>query len=1094
MGLLASVRRITLVRGALPLATSLFLATAALAATVTYTVDPGSGRVTRADYADGSYVIYTYDANGNRTAATVTLAVDTTAPTAPGSLSFSSITATSATATWTAATDNVVVTSYEWSTNAGSSWTNVGNLLSTSLAGLNGSTGYTVLVRARDAANNASPSISSSFSTLDNTAPSAPGTPIFSSITGTTAMASWAGATDNVGVTGYESRLDSGTWTAGASPRSLTGLTNGTAYTFSVRARDAAGNWGNPSSAILTTLDTAAPGQPGTPAISSITATTATATWTAATDNVGVTGYEYQLNGGSWTAAASPQSLSGLTNGTSYTFAVRARDAAGNWGSPSSTSFSTSDTAAPSAPGVPTFTNVAQTSATISWTAATDNVGVTGYQYRLNGGSWNGASSGVTVSGLAASTLYNVEVRARDAAGNWGGSSSASFTTVAAPDTTAPSAPGTPSFSSITGTSVTASWAAATDNVAVTGYEYSINAGASWVTASSGVSIAGLTNGTTYTVLVRARDAAGNWGNPSSASFTTTDTAAPSAPGTPSFSSITGTSVVASWSAATDNVGVTGYEYSINGGSSWVGATSGVSIAGLTNGTSYTAQVRARDAAGNWSSPSSATFSTTDTAAPSAPGTPSFSSITGTTVVVSWSAATDNVGVTAYEYSINGGSSWVSASSGVSITGLTNGTSYTVQVRARDAAGNWSSPSSASFSTTDTAAPTTPGSPGFTSITASSATASWGASTDNVGVVEYQYAVNSGGWTSNGASTSVALSGLAQATTHTVYVRARDAAGNWSSYSQNSFSTPDVTAPSAPGTPSFSSIGATSAVVSFSAASDNVGVAGYEYQLNGGGWSGASSGMTLSGLATAASYTVNVRAYDAAGNRGTSSSASFSTVDNVPPSVSGTPSFSSIGSTTAVASWGAASDNIGVTRYEYSVNGGGWVNVGNTTSATVSGLSAAASNTVAVRAVDGAGNAGGSSSGSVTTIAQITIANRNINTVAMGFSGGAAVYQLRSTGDLWASSSSATVTDVGDWLTPMSGMSNFQVMGTLVSGTACSSGTMNSWLSLGSHVAWAMGRGGPSGTSSCTFDLQIRHSSNPTVILGTARIGLTITN
>jgi YD repeat-containing protein len=1009
---LAPIRNIFAARGAMLLAVVCLSISAATASPVTYTVDPASGRVIRADYPDGSYVVYQYDGNGNRLSATVTRALDTVPPTAPGAPAFSNITATSATATWTEANDDRGVTSYEWSRNGGSSWNSVGTALTASITGLTGSTSYTVLVRARDAAGNAGATSSNSFTTSDVTAPSAPGTPGFSNITATSATATWTGATDNIGVTGYEwSRNGGSTWTSvgTALSASITGLTGSTSYTVLVRARDAAGNIGPHSSNSFATSDTTAPGAPGTPTFSAITASSATATWTAATDNIGVTAYEWSRNGGStWTSVGTSlsASISGLTGSTNYTVLVRARDAAGNIGPNSSNSFTTiaaADTSPPTAPGTPGFNTITATSANATWAAASDNVGVTAYEYSLNGGAWTStgsASPGFSLIGLTSGVTHTFAVRARDAANNTGTSTSNSFTTL---DNVAPTAPGAPVFSSITGTSATATWTAASDNVGVTGYQYSLNGGA-WTNASSGVSLTGLTNGTTYTLQVRARDAAANFGNASANSFTTQDTAGPSAPGTPAFSSITGSSAIASWSAASDNVGVSGYEYSLSGGS-WTAASSGVTLTGLTNGTSYSLQVRAFDAAGNRGAASANSFTTQDTAAPGAPGTPGFSSITGSSAVASWSAASDNVGVSGYEYSLNG-SAWAAASPGMTLSGLTNGTNYSFQVRAFDAAGNRGSASANSFTTLDTAAP------------------------------------------------------------------------------------------GAPGTPTFSSVGATSAVVSFSAASDNVGVAGYEYLLNGAGWSVANSGMTLTGLATGASYTVHVRAYDGAGNRGEPSVNSFTTVDNIAPGAPGTPSFSSIGSTTAVATWSAASDNLGVTSYEYSVNGGSWVNVGNTTSATVSGLSAAASNTVGVRARDAAGNAGSPSSGSVTTLAQITIANRNVNTVvSTGFSGGSAIYQLTSAGDIMVTQpTSSTAIDGGDWLAPKSGMGSFQVMSTQVSSSACSSATHGTWLNLSSNQTWVVGRGGPSGTTACTFDIQIRHSSNPSVILGTARIGISITN
>jgi chitodextrinase len=112
-------------------------------------------------------------------------------------------------------------------------------------------------------------------------------------------------------------------------------------------------------------------------------------------------------------------------------------------------------------------------------------------------------------------------------------------------------------------------------------------------------------------MLVQARDVQGNWGPTSSGTFTTLDTIAPSVPGTPTFSSVTGGTATASWSAATDNVGVTGYRYSLNGGSNWTDpASSPASLTGLTVSTNYTMLVQARDAAGNWSANSSGSFTT----------------------------------------------------------------------------------------------------------------------------------------------------------------------------------------------------------------------------------------------------------------------------------------------------------------------------------------------------------------------------------------------------------------------------------------------------------------------------------------------------
>ncbi|MGW2914765.1 cellulase family glycosylhydrolase [Streptomyces asoensis] len=81
--------------------------------------------------------------------------------------------------------------------------------------------------------------------------------------------------------------------------------------------------------------DTQAPTAPGTPAASGVTATSATLTWTAATDNVGVTGYDVvRISGTTETAVAASTTntatVTGLAANTAYSFAVYARDAAGN--------------------------------------------------------------------------------------------------------------------------------------------------------------------------------------------------------------------------------------------------------------------------------------------------------------------------------------------------------------------------------------------------------------------------------------------------------------------------------------------------------------------------------------------------------------------------------------------------------------------------------------------------------------------------------------------------------------------------------------------------------------------------------------------
>jgi hypothetical protein len=193
---------------------------------------------------------------------------------------------------------------------------------------------------------------------------------------------------------------------------------------------------------------------------------------------------------------------------TTYTY-----DAAGN-----RLQVQVNDTSPLSAPGVPTYTNVTQTSATANWTAATDNIPVVSYEYQVGTGSWVNVGNVLSaqLTGLAAGTGYTVSVRAKDSNGYPGPASSSTLTTLPNP----PGAPGTPTFSSITTTTASMAWTAASGTV--TSYSYSINNGSSWTSVGTALtaSLAGLAPGTTYTALVHAANAGGTGPN-SSGSFTT---------------------------------------------------------------------------------------------------------------------------------------------------------------------------------------------------------------------------------------------------------------------------------------------------------------------------------------------------------------------------------------------------------------------------------------------------------------------------------------------------------------------------------------------------------------------------------------------
>ncbi|MCF6133136.1 reprolysin-like metallopeptidase [Flavobacterium wongokense] len=413
---------------------------------------------------------------------------DTTAPSAPTSLTASGTTYNSTNLSWTASTDNVAVTGYDvyqGATLLGSTTT----ATTYAVTGLSGSTAYAFTVKAKDAAGN----ISAASNTANVTTPAAP-ISYCSSQGNSTADEKIGrvvfGTIDNTstGTTGYEN------FTA-----QTTNATRGSAYTITV-----------------------------------------TPSWTSTAYPEGYAVFiDYNQNGvftdsgeTVWTNAAStttPVSGSITIPATATLGTTRMRVSMKYNGVPTSCeAFSygqvedytvniqaaVADTTAPTAPTSLTASGTTQTTTNLSWTASTDNVAVTGYDV-YQGASLIGSTTTATtyaVTGLTASTAYAFTVKAKDAAGNISAASNtANVTTLTPPDTTAPTAPTSLTASGTTQTTTNLSWTASTDNVAVTGYD--VYQGGSLIgstTTATTYAVTGLTASTAYTFTVRAKDAASN--------------------------------------------------------------------------------------------------------------------------------------------------------------------------------------------------------------------------------------------------------------------------------------------------------------------------------------------------------------------------------------------------------------------------------------------------------------------------------------------------------------------------------------------------------------------------------------------------------
>jgi chitodextrinase len=342
-----------------------------------------------------------------------------------------------------------------------------------------------------------------------------------------------------------------------------------------------------------------------------------------ASDNVGVIGVQFKLDGTNLGAEAitTPYAISWNTttvaNG-SHTLTAVARDAAGNASTSAAAvvTVSNTDTTPPSTPVGISATTVSFAQINLVWTASTDNIGVTGYQvFRCQGAGCTPtvliATSTATTyidAGLSPSTTYVYTVAALDAAGNTSGPSGVVSATTIAQDTTPPSPPANLTATAISPAQINLSWTASTDNVGVTGYAVFRNSTQVGTSLATSYADTGLVAGATYTYTVAALDAAGNVSTQSAAASATTQTR-DTTPPTVSVTSpaagqtIAGTITVSA--VASDNVGVVGVQFQRNGANLGVEVVTAPYILYWDTTTvanaSHTLTAVARDAVGNTS-------------------------------------------------------------------------------------------------------------------------------------------------------------------------------------------------------------------------------------------------------------------------------------------------------------------------------------------------------------------------------------------------------------------------------------------------------------------------------------------------------------
>ena len=877
------------------------------------------------------------------------------------------------TLTWTApSTDGGSdIERYEYKAGSSGSWVSVNLELTATVTNLTNGTEHDFWVRAVNAVGNSgAPKVSAT----PNPVPAAP-----ANLTATAGDArvtlSWDDP-DNASIQRWEYRQKEGTGAYGGwgaitnsdkdtTSHTVTGLTNGTAYSFRVRAVNASGN-GAVSTASATPV--AVPGAPtnltAAPSVGQVALD-----WSDP-DNDTITSYQVSTDGGdSFTDIngsdkdTTSHTVTGLTNGTVHTLAVRAVNASG----PGAASTKTV-TMVPAAPSVLTAAP-GDAQVTLHWTDP-DNDTITSYQVSTDGGSFAGINgsdkdtTSHTVTGLTNGTAYSFRVRAVNASGNGAVSAEASATPVAVPgaptDLTAAPSVG----------QVSLSWSDPGNDTIII-YQVSTDGGDSFTDINgsdkdtTSHTVTGLTNGTVHTLAVRAVNASG----PGAAS-TKTVTMVPAAPSV--LTAAPGDAQVTLHWTDPDNDTITSYQVSTDGGS-FAGIngsdkdTTSHTVTGLTNGTAYSFRVRAVNASGNGAV--SAEASATPVAVPGAPTDLTAAPSVGQ-VSLSWSDP-DNDTIIIYQVSTDGGDSFTDINgsdkdtTSHTVTGLTNGTVHTLAVRAVNASG----PGAASTKTV-TMVPAAPSvltaAPGDAQVTLH-----W-TDPDNDTITSYQVSTDGGSFAGiNGSdkdTTSHTVTGLTNGTAYSFRVRAVNASGNGAVSAEAS-----ATPVAVPGAPTDLTAAPSVGQVSLSWSDpDNDTITSYQVSTDGGSFAGINgsdkdtTSHTVTGLTNGTVHTLAVRAVNASGP-GAASTKTVTMVPAAPSVLTAAP-----GDAQVTLHW-TDPDNDTITSYQVSTDGGSFAGINgsdkDTTSHTVTGLTNGTAYSFRVRAVNASGNGAVSAEASATPVA-----------------------------------------------------------------------------------------------------------------------------
>jgi len=437
--------------------------------------------------------------------------------------------------------------------------------------------------------------------------------------------------------------------------------------------------------------DTEAPTAPTNLIASNTTQTGTNLSWNAATDNIGVTGYDIYKNGILLSSTATnAYNVTGLAAATSYTFTVRAKDAAGN---------------------ISIDSNIVNVTTLPGGSGNGSEIFISEY---VEGSSNNKAVEIANFTGASIDlSVYSLK-RNTNGGTNWGAALNLSGILSTNDVFVVANSSATTAILNVTDLTSGADAIIFNGNDPVGLFKNNIlidlvgqfNAGtANFAKDVTLRRVETISNpSTTYITTEWSSFAINTFdglGSHTTSGGGNQDTTAPTSPTNLAANSVTETTLTLTWTAATDNVGVTGYDVYKDGTLLNSTSLTSYNVIGLTAATAYSFVVVAKDAAGNTSVNSNTlNISTIDVTAPTTPTNLAAANTTQTSTDLSWTASTDNVSVTGYDIYKDGILLASTTTTSYNVSGLVEATTYAFTVKAKDGTNNVSADSNVANVTT----------------------------------------------------------------------------------------------------------------------------------------------------------------------------------------------------------------------------------------------------------------------------------------------------------------------------------------------------------------------------------------------------------